>query len=465
MKRIALGIVAGAALATAPAFALEAALPGGTPLSVTITSPENGAIVESSAAIPLTGTASIGGAKDTTVAYTVDVSSSVARLSNVNCDGIAGRDTVLTCEKAAVRAVNTQAASSSSPVANSGLVSFNTVGTAFDFDPGPAVQRLAAPGGAIESALTTLRAGGGTSFAAALNATKTVLTSAGVKPVKIVVFVSDGADTVHAPLPSLPAGTVVKAFAIGGSGCSKGNPSLNAVAAKGGLGSSCQVVTDLSVLDDVINHSITTTLTSIEVSVDGGPARMLLNTEVDPDLPQHGPATVSFSTTVGPLTEGPHQVCTKAKGSDAGGAGSATDCVNLQVVQDAVDCATQTCELAANDGDVSDAHFEGFNLTKVVGMRSADTTPTECGGQACVTGYDVLFDDDGGSGVAELTVVAARDFSTPPGHAAVFIDGVQVTAKCGGKHETLPCAKINRAGPGLTQYFVRFKSDPGVRFR
>jgi hypothetical protein len=464
MKRIALAIVVAAAAATSPAFAVDATLPGGTTLSVKINAPADGGIVESSG-FPLTGTASIGSTKNTTVVYTVDVSTSVARLLNVNCDGVAGNDTVLACEKAAVKAVNTQAAAPSSPVANSGLVSFNSAGTPFDFDAGPGVQRLTTPGPAIAAAVTGLTAGGGTSFAAALNATKTVLTSAGVKPVKIVVFLSDGADTAHASLPSLPAGTVVKAFSIGGSSCSVGNPSLNAVAAKGGPGSSCQRVTDLSALDDVISASISTTLSSVEVSVDGGAPRVLGNSELDPDLPRPGPVTVNFSTTVGPLSERQHQVCATARGSDSGGSGSVKDCVNVQVVQDSVDCAVQTCELAATDRDVSDAHFEGFNLNKVVGMRSAATTPAECGGQACVTGYDVLFDDNGGSGVAELTVIAARDFSTPPGHAAVFIDGVEVTNKCVTQSSPLPCAKVNRAGPGLTKYFVRFASDPGIRFR
>jgi hypothetical protein len=199
--------------------------------------------------------------------------------------------------------------------------------------------------------------------------------------------------------------------------------------------------------------------------VDGGAPRVLGNSELDPDLPRHGPATVNFSTTVGPLSEQQHQVCATAKGSDAGGSGSVKDCVNVQVVQSSVDCAVQTCELEATDRDVSDAHFEGFNLTKVVGMRAAATGPTDCGGQACVTAYDVLFDDNGGSGVAELTVIAARDFSTPPGHAAVFIDGVEVTNKCVTQSSPLPCAKVNRAGPGLTKYFVRFASDPGIKFR
>jgi hypothetical protein len=465
MKRIALGIVAAAAMATSPAFAVDSTLPGGTTLSVQIAAPTDGAIVESSTPIPVTGTASIGSTKDTTVVYTVDVSSSVARLLSVSCDGIAGNDTVLVCEKAAVKAVNTQAALPTSPVANSGLVSFNSAGRAFDFDPGPGVQRLTTPGSAIASAVSGLSAGGGTSFAAALNATKTVLTSAGVKPVKIVVFLSDGADTTHASLPSLPAGTVVKAFSIGGSSCSFGNPSLNAVAAKGGPGSSCQRVTDLSALDDVIGASISTTLNSVEVSVDGGPARVLGNSELDPDLPRHGPATVAFSTTVGPLTEREHQVCATARGSDAGGSGSATDCVNVQVVEDAVNCAIQTCELDATDPDVSDAHFEGFNLTKVVGMRSAATGPTDCGGEACVTAFDVLFDDNGGQGTAELTVVAARAFSTPPGHAAVFIDGAQVTTKCTGQNPPLPCQLITSTGTGQTKYFVRFRSDPGIQFR
>jgi hypothetical protein len=114
---------------------------------------------------------------------------------------------------------------------------------------------------------------------------------------------------------------------------------------------------------------------------------------------------------------------------------------------------------------VAIANFKGVGITKVVGMSAADTTPTECGGESCVTGFDVVFDDNGGQGVAELTVLAARQFSTPPGHAAVFIDGVQVTASCTGPSAPLPCQMISRTGTGQTQYFVRFASDPGIRFR
>ena len=83
------------------------------------------------------------------------------------------------------------------------------------------------------------------------------------------------------------------------------------------------------------------------------------NAEIDPDLPQTGPASVTFSTFVPALAVGPHQICTTARGTDAGGVGAVTDCVNVEVVQDAVDCGAAPCVLAANDDNVATAALQG----------------------------------------------------------------------------------------------------------
>ena len=208
------------------------------------------------------------------------------------------------------------------------------------------------------------------------------------------------------------------------------------------------------------------TLKSLEIAVDGGPAQLIGNATIDPDLPQVSPATVSFSTSVAGVAVGGHQVCVTARGRTGSGSISATDCVGIDVVEDLVNCAVSLCVLSATDEGVATANFAGFGIKKVVGLRAGALQPGECGGLDCVTGFDALFDDvGGGSGIAEMTVVAERNASTPPGLAAVFINGVQVTAKCVGKHPPVPCQKITRTEGGRTKYFVRFAADPGIRFR
>jgi hypothetical protein len=94
--------------------------------------------------------------------------------------------------------------------------------------------------------------------------------------------------------------------------------------------------------------------------------------------------------------------------------------------------------------------------------------PTECGGSPCLTAFNVQFPDEGviGSGkVVELVVTMTRENSTPPGRAAVFLEGAQITQKCTGRNVTLPCASIRRVSGGRTEYLVRFDGDPIPKFR
>ena len=139
MKRVVSVIVLVSSVMGAPVLAADGTLPGGTSLQVDIASPADGAIIESSAPIPVSGTAAVGAStpvKDTTVVYVVDISASTSSSSGVNCDGVGGNDTVVSCERQAVLAVNAEAAAPGSPVANSGVVTFNATGTACDVDPG-----------------------------------------------------------------------------------------------------------------------------------------------------------------------------------------------------------------------------------------------------------------------------------------------------------------------------------------
>ena len=213
---------------------------------------------------------------------------------------------------------------------------------------------------------------GGTSFVAGLNAANTILNSFGAQPTKTLVFLSDGLDTIGGVLPAAVLRHRGATFAIGGATCATGGAlSLNAVAAKGAVGSALHPGhTNLAVLDDVIGEQIGSTLDALAISVDFGAPIPIPNTAITPALPQSGPATVGFTTsvTLGERTA-PGLACVQATGSDAGGIGTAADCVIVQVATSVVDC-TVTCEAVANDGDVAIAKLNARNLPKTVGLRA-----------------------------------------------------------------------------------------------
>jgi hypothetical protein len=462
LKRLSfLVVMVAVAVLAGSAAAVDSSLPGGTSISVDIDSPLDGATVDQT--VEVTGTASIGNGsavKDTTLVYAVDTSLSTAFLAGVNCVPGFG-DTVLACEKEAVRRVNLAAQSGLSPVANSGLARFSTTGTAVPLTGGS--PYLVTPGPVIDTAVGGFTAGGGTSFVAGLNAAKTVLTDPAVQDGKIIVFLSDGGDTAGGTLPMLEGtleGTIVQAFAIGG-GCATGSPSLNAVAARGAPGSACTRVTNLSVLDQLIMESIAASLDSLTLTVDG--TSVPVTTSVG--LPTNAPATVSWNATTGELSTGPHELCATATGTDAGGSDSVSECVDVTVFEVTVNCAPN-CTLTLADGNTSVANFAGFNLNKVVGMSAFGTGDAgDCGDLACVSTYEVGFADNGGGGVAELTVLMAKAFSVPPAQAEVYFDGELLTAKCTSPPSPIPCQKVTSDNAGQTKYFVRFNADPRFGFR
>ena len=310
-------------LVAAPALADSGSLPGGTSISAEITSPASGAILQAGATT-VSGTAAVGAApalKNNTVVYVVDVSGSTADSAGVDCDGVAGNDSTLTCEKAAVSSVNAQATGALSPVLNSGIVKFSDVGRALDVDPAagtPGAHRARAEH--RRRGRRRWRPAAAPSYVAGVTAANTVLSDAAAASTKTLVFLSDGADTSGGTLPAVPSGTTVRAFAIGAGSCTTGPIPMSAVAALGGPGSSCTQVTDLSVLDDVIGQQVGSTLSALAVSVDGGPAVPVPAANIVPTLPQGGPASVTWSTSV-TLASGNHNICVTATGSDVGGTG------------------------------------------------------------------------------------------------------------------------------------------------
>jgi hypothetical protein len=328
-------------------------LPGGTAISVNITSPLDGEwniLPPGDTTIDITvdGDASVGqGAvvKDTTVVYVMDNSGSMNAIAGVDCDGIPGFDTRLTCEKEAVEAANTAAAAAQSSVDLTGLASFHSFATAHDVDLGAGgTQLLVAPGHDgnsntipdVEDVANSLGPLGNTAYHAGLTrAFQIVNHGSNTNTVNIVIFMSDGQNNigphVNTLIGSVPPSTTIHSFAIGlNVNCISGGGlgSLNDVAALSTTGAgTCTVVTNPANLANVITQAIGSSLDSLEISVDGAPATTIPNADIDPDLPQNGPVSVDFSTGVSGLGLGSHDICVTAIGTDAGGEGEVTDCI------------------------------------------------------------------------------------------------------------------------------------------
>jgi hypothetical protein len=333
-------------------------LPGGTLIEVDIDDPVTCTdffipVGETTLDVDVSGTASVGEGviiKDTTVVYVMDVSGSMSASAGVDCDGDTVNDTRLVCEKEGVKAANTAAADPNSSVDETGLASFATTGTAHDVDLGTAgTQYIVAPGydgntnstPDIEDVAFGLAAGGNTCYHCGLSQALTVLASS-TNAVNIVIFMSDGGNNTGPNVSTLSGsfgpGTTIHSFAMGtGVNCTSGaepggRGSLAQVAALT-PGGTCTQVTDMSKLADLITEAIGSTLDSLEIEVDGGGKSNIDNADIDPDLPQDGPATVDYDTTVSDLSAGDHEICVTANGTDAGGSGSVEECVTIHLIQ------------------------------------------------------------------------------------------------------------------------------------
>lgn len=442
------------------AAAASTDLPGGASLTIALASPLANTVVETGVPITVAGSASIGEApavKNTDLVFVIDTSGSTGDPSGIGCG------TVLECEKQAVTDLVVQASAVRSPIKQVGLTAF----------PDADVVNLVAPNSSqISDYLDSLSPGGFTDFSAGLDRAATVL-QASTAEHRLIVMLTDGEGTVDPDQPAISA--VVMAFTIGGQQCT---PPLLEVVDLGDDGSACSVVTDLSNLSGVIGETIGATLEEIAVTVDGAAAYVS-----DDSIP--GPGTTTFSTVVTGLTIGTHSLCAVATGVDALGSAQAQECVNVRVVAPGtviVDCGAVSGDCVANATDPGRSTLtfrappvfdESVTLVPNVGAS------TTCGGTPCRTGYDVLFPTTSGTGpVVSLTVLTAQPVSLRDRlQAAVFIDNVRITAQCDnrtlaklvrdllGKPEPIPCITIQYQSDGRVEYFVKFKSDPGVRFR
>jgi hypothetical protein len=334
-------------------------------VSVTIESPADGTTItlgagETTANVPVSGKASVAGdstGKNITLVYTVDRSSSMGTNAGVECRPPAGNDSRFLCMKEAVKDANAVAAGPSS-IALAGLAAFDANAAVQDVDRTAAgVQVLVPPGfdsadpgttPDVVDASEALTLGAGTNYSAGLTATISILNNAAnTQPHNLVIFLSDGRNNSGSAVTSvtIPANTLIKTFALGNevscmdrSIASGGKGSLQDVAdmstegpGAGNTSGVCKVVKDMSKLGEEITAAIVTSLNTLTWNDNGGAKTFLSNAQIDPDLPQPAPKTVSWNFTANGLAIGTHKICVEAKGLSGATGLSAEDCVTITI--------------------------------------------------------------------------------------------------------------------------------------
>lgn len=348
----------------APAPATSGTLPDGTSLEVTITSPADGETVAVAPGetldVDLAGTASVGAVDQVqaTLVYVVDVSGSVTSTGgpcgDVNQDQRS--NSVLDCEAAAVLALN-EAAASSGTVNRVGLVLYGDNGAIAVVNPSGNSALLTQPdadlnGNTIadmEEVVRSLRVGGVdlfsprnvgqlTNFEEGLAHTDDLLSQTSGHDRIIVTFLSDGVPTrgsstgVQSWSDQLAAkDAVIHTFAVGSQSTCTGGARGTLQQISDTTGGTCSQITDPSQLPDILPELLSSSLDAIEVSANGGPGVTVAPEAVSLDLPAAGAATATWIAAASGLGPGAHELCATAQGTDAGGTGSVTDCVTVNV--------------------------------------------------------------------------------------------------------------------------------------
>ena len=387
MKRLLGALLASAVVATAVVGSTGATtgnLPGGTPISVSITAPSNGAVLPL-APVNVTGTADVGtgvAVANTLLVYVVDVSGSTQLLVSGSACGNRNSaydslvNSVLDCELAAVQDVNNDAVAAHT-VAKVAAIGFagelqtvagHTVdenAQALDLDPAsgdqtfvgpndgasggtsPYVYRALASGfingfapfpttlGSGFDLFTRKSVGASTNYWAAITRLHLVLTDSSVASLaKQVVFISDGDSTEGGPtslaaaLSTIPLGTRIDTFAIGNAAsCTTTSPYGDLQDISQGRGT-CQHIADPNNAPAIVAGAVASQLVSVQLNTDGGG---FTTVSTSPATPHAGPYSAGFSQSL-PLAAGPHTICAKANGTDGGGANSVQDCVTVTLV-------------------------------------------------------------------------------------------------------------------------------------
>src|SRR6266508_1353726 len=444
-------------------------LPGGTSLSIGITTPADGATVP---AAPLTvqGTAEIGQAAplpNTALIYVVDVSGSTQTLGTSTTCGNQNvydtrAETTLDCELRAIKELNA-AAIAAGTVGQIGMLAFGgasgagqlTDAVQLDLNQSSGIQLFVSPaqhdasaffGGTsdlevvLKSAyvdpyvsaaagwpapgidngftmFTTKNVYGNTNFWAAVKSVRDLATHTTL-PNKLVAFISDGASTRGSPtnlgvsdaLTGI-AGIKIDTFAVGPDATCTGGSYGSLRDISNATGGTCTLLTDPADAADVVPGVIASHLNAINLRVDGAPA---LPATTTPVLPATGPATVSWSRTISGLAPGSHHLCGEAFASDGGGGGSAVDCIDVIVK------APPTITLSGGDDPVTGVAGEvpeGSSFAVGASVSDGATTWSSSGGTGDCAFADpsalstsVTCDDDG---LYALTL-AADDGVNPP---------------------------------------------------
>ena len=454
------------------ALATDGNLPGGTSISVDITAPSDGAVkVFPPGNVELEGTASVGegvAIANTLIVYVLDVSGSTNQAGGCGGDqnGDGNADFILDCEIAAAKALN-EIAVTSGTVGDVGVAVFADSGSTGDVGPAPDDQLITGPdtdansdgvrdveqvlGSAFSDIVggdgglnlfTVKKAGQSTNFAGGLTAALQVA-GASSKPNKIIVFMSDGLNNVgaHVSTVLVPAGVIIHTFAIGSASDCTSDPhdrgSLQDVADLGAEGSSCTWVQTVEDLPEVVPGVIASQLLSLERNVDGGAFMAIGNDYIEPDLPALGPVSATFGPLGLSLAPGIHELCVKATGSDAGGVGSVTDCIEVTIATIDLTPDTAVNELPTPDHTVtakveagSDGGVPGvevnFEVSSGPNAGASGSNTTDSNGEATFTytatqglaglGTDTIgacFSDEQGDEVCDT---ATKDWvdTTPP---------------------------------------------------
>src|SRR3970282_2045016 len=204
-------------------------------------------------------------------------------------------------------------------------------------------------------------------------------------------------------------------------------------------GGSCFEVDDPTNLpDEIVPAIIQSQLVSLELSVDGAPF-VDISADSSVPLPAPGPVSVTHSHLVPGLAPGIHELCVRANGSDGGGAGSVTECIDVIVAT--IDLApaaavnelgtpgqthTVTATVAAgSDGGVPGVTVD-FEVTSGPNAGASGSDVTDGSGKATFTyvatqgpaglGTDVIeacFSDEQDDTVCDTATKEWRD-TTPP---------------------------------------------------
>lgn len=395
------------------ASAVDGNLPGGTSIAVDITAPADGAVkVFPPGNIELEGTASVGAGvpvPNTGFIYVVDGSGSSVGSAGGDCgpdqnpgDPEAAEDEIIDCEIAAVIALNDEVTSLGT-VGQVAMTLFAGASVTADATPAGGDDPVIAPGADantngtpdVEEVLHSIRIAEfpaedsgfwqftvkptpdifGTDFADAA-AAACGLAGGLATPIKQVIFLSDGLANAGADVTTvLPCGGVVfQTFAVGALSSCAGDPnglgSLQEIANL--TGGSCFEIDDPSDLpESIVPAVIQSQLVSLELSVDGLPFVDISGSSSVP-LPAAGPVSVTYDHLVPGLAPGIHELCVRANGTDGGGAGSVTECIEVTVA-------------------TIDAGPDAINELGTPGQTHTVTATVEAGADGGVAGVTVDF--------------------------------------------------------------------------